>query len=343
MESRKFEPDRNYRKLKNHAVIFVLMLVLLACRQGDGGGVLEDDDPDTGGNQKTFPSFITPVESYFEFSIAEVPAINAQSYQLTITGEIDQPTTLSLDDLRSLSMIDKTLTIECIHNHENGPLIGTAVWKGFSLIDLLDSLGLTESAKVVKYGCADGYFTAHTIEEVRELGVLGALYMNLEPIPAKYGFPLRFVIPGFYGVKNPGWVTTIEILDEEIPDYWNANGWQTDAPIGVDCKVFFPADEETVALGDTVKIGGAAYGGARMEKVEYSADGGNTWAEASIIREQDEDYVWVFWKVDYVTSKKGRATIRFRATNRAGDVQPEEDNNFRDGTNSRPKIYINVL
>ena len=52
--------------------------------------------------------------------------------------------------------------------------------------------------------------------------------MNQEPIPLKYGFPLRFVNPGYYGVKNPGWVTAIEVIDDEIPDYWTTNGWQTD-------------------------------------------------------------------------------------------------------------------
>lgn len=240
-------------------------------------------------------------------------------------------------------MIDKTVTIECIHNPQNGNLISTAIWKGFNLYDLLDNLGLKDEATGVKYTCADGYYTTHGIEEVRENGVLGALFMNQEPIPLKYGFPLRFINPGFYGVKNPGWVTAIEVLVDEIPDYWTTNGWKTTTPIGVDTKIFFPLGETKVSVGDTVKIGGAAYGGKRINKVEYSADGGSTWTSAQIKRTADEDYVWVFWDAQFIPREQGLLNLEFRTTNSQGDVQPREDPYFRDGTNSRPMVYLKVL
>jgi len=103
-------------------------------------------------------------------------------------------------------MIERTVTIKCIGNPVNGPLLGNATWKGFRLYELLLSLEIKEGASTVKYICADGYFTYSTLSELQNANVIDALYMNEEAIPAKYGFPLRIIFPGYYGVRQPGWI-----------------------------------------------------------------------------------------------------------------------------------------
>ncbi|MFX1606280.1 MAG: molybdopterin-dependent oxidoreductase, partial [Promethearchaeota archaeon] len=147
-------------------------------------------------DQDEFPDFFTKNEDYFVTRIGAVPEIDRDTYQLEITGLVENPTSYSLTELQSLEMIDLPLTIECIGNSANGRLVSTAIWRGFSLYDLLDSLGIMEGATGVKYSCKDGYFATHTMDQVENNGVLGALYMNEVEIPPLHGFPLRFLLPG---------------------------------------------------------------------------------------------------------------------------------------------------
>ncbi len=152
-------------------------------------------------------------------------------------------------------MVEKTLTVECIGNPANGDLLGTATWKGFSVYDLLKNLGIKDGASSVKYLCADGYFTFNTLEELQNREVLGALYMNGEHIPAKYGFPLRIIFPGYHGVRQPGWVVEIELLETGIEDYWSQTQmeiWNTDSSMDIDSKIFFPENNDTLTLGENV-------------------------------------------------------------------------------------------
>ena len=107
--------------------------------------------------------------------------------------------------------------------------------------------------------------------------------MNDEPIPRKFGFPLRIIFPGYYGVRQPGWVVEIELLSSGIKDYWGEaqfQNWHTDSSMSVDSKVFFPANRDTLTLGENVRIGGAAYGSKRISGVELTLDDGKTWIPA---------------------------------------------------------------
>jgi DMSO/TMAO reductase YedYZ molybdopterin-dependent catalytic subunit len=104
-------------------------------------------------------------------------------------------------------LVELPLTFECIGNGKNGSLVGTAVWRGFKLYDFLNALGRDAQATGVRYLAADGFYAPHTLEQIEDHQVIGALYMNGEVIPPVQGFPLRSIIPGFYGAKQPAWVT----------------------------------------------------------------------------------------------------------------------------------------
>ena len=171
-----------------------------------------------------FPDFVTANDDYFVTRIGEVPQIDAESYRLKIFGKVLQPTTSTLDELYQLEMVELPLTVECIGNSTNGTLVSTAVWKGFYLYDLLMSLGLDETATGVRYKAADGYYASHTLEQLKANKIAGALYMNDQVIPPKHGFPLRFLNPGFHGVKQPAWVTEVEVIDRPVKDYWEDRG-----------------------------------------------------------------------------------------------------------------------
>lgn len=319
-----------------------MALILNACESGKQ----DTQDQDNTDKMTDFPDFITPAGDYFNISIGNKPDLDGEDYQLEISGTVSEPTSFSLEDLRKLDMVEKTVTIECIENPPNGNLLSTATWKGFRVYDLLTELGIPEDVSFVKYLCADGYFTYNTLEELQKGNVLGALEMNGAPIPVKYGFPLRIIFPGYYGVRQPAWVVEIELIKSGIKDFWGETQfekWHTDSSMTIDSKIFFPADDETVSLGESVRIGGAAYGSKRIAGVEITTDDGNTWIQAEKVKEMDEDYVWVFWEAHLTPQSTGSLTIRARATDSNGRVQSRDDDNYLDGTGAWPYTTINVV
>ncbi|UCE11010.1 MAG: molybdopterin-dependent oxidoreductase [Candidatus Thorarchaeota archaeon] len=289
-----------------------------------------------------FPDFITKNEDYFVTRIGQVPTIDRDMYRLEITGLVENPTSFTLEELQSLNLTDLPLTIECIGNGPYGKLVSTAVWRGFNLFNLLETLGIPENATGVKYLAADGYYASHTLDQLRNNGVIGALYMNDVEIPPLHGFPLRILNPGYYGVKQPAWVTGIEVIDRPLEDYWQDRGWDTSPPMDIDSKIFFPEGTTAVGVNEDLRVGGCAFGGTRVAFVEYTIDDGATWNNATIVQEMDADNVWVFWEIHIGFANSGQITLQVRATDIDGNRQIKTDNSFRDGTSSWPRLIIYV-
>jgi DMSO/TMAO reductase YedYZ molybdopterin-dependent catalytic subunit len=290
-----------------------------------------------------FPDFFTKNEDYFITRIGDVPDIDRDTYRLKVRGLIENPTNFSLEELQSLSLTDMPLTIECIGNSENGPLIGTALWRGFNVFDLLESLGLSENATGVRYRAADGYFASHTLEQLRDNGVMGALYMNGVEIPPVQGFPLRILNPGYYGVKQPAWVIGIQVIDRPLEDYWDDFGWDTSPPMEIDSQIFFPDEFATVRVNENLRIGGCAYGGTRVKFVEYSIDYAMTWNNATIVQQIDADNVWAFWEINLSFAEAAQVIMQVRAIDINDNQQKRTDGYYLDGTSSWPSLTITVV
>ena len=289
-----------------------------------------------------YPDFITKNKDYFITRIDDVPAIDAASYGLKISGLVSNPGTWSLAELRRLKMVSLPVTIECISNSSEGARIGTAVWKGFKVYDFLVALGLDERATGVKYTAADGYYASHTLDQLKNGPVIGALFMNGKTLPPEQGFPLRIINPGFYGAKQPAWVVEIEVIDRPLEDFWQDRSWDVSPPMPVDSTIFFPEDGSSVSAGIPVQIGGAAFGGTRIKRVDVTIDGGATWREADIIKSMDADNVWVFWKTRVIFDSQGLYTVRSRSIDVSGNVQPETDPVWTDGSNGQPAVRLTV-
>ncbi len=294
------------------------------------------------GFEKTgeYPDFITPNDKYYITRIGDVPQIDAKTYRLKVTGLVRNPRSFTLDELYRMATTELPLTVECIGNSRNGRLISTAVWKGFLLIDLLKSLDIAPGATGVVYRAADGYYASHTLAQVMNNGVFVALYMNGVPIPPIQGFPVRVLNPGFYGVKQPAWVTEIQVVDKPIKDYWEERGWDCEPPIPVDSTIFFPDSTARIGVGKQLTIGGAAFGGRRIKLVEVTADGGKHWTRAEITKKMDVDNVWVFWEARLTFPKPGSYTVNSRATDISGNAQEDKDPNIYDGTNDWPMLKV---
>lgn len=290
-----------------------------------------------------FPDFYTKTEDYFITRIGAVPEIDENIYELKITGCIENPRNYTLSELQTLPLIHFPLTIETIGNPYFGLLVSTANWTGFSVFALLSSLGITSNATGVKYYAADGYYATHTMGQLMNNTVIGAIYINNQTLPPIQGFPLRIINPGYYGAKQPAWVTEIEVIDMPLNDYWDDRGWDTSPRMHIDSKIFFPANYISVRDGNSIFIGGTAYGGRRVLKVEYTLNNGFDWYPAEIIKSIDVDYVWVFWLIKISMSGRGLKTLHMRATDIYNRTQPRIDPTKRDGENSWPYLNIQVI
>ncbi len=317
----------------------VVLLVLRDCSRinGPSSGVLPPPEV------VSYPAFITANKDYYITRIGDVPQISADTFHLQITGLVDTPRSFSLHDLMSLPLVELPLTVSCIGNGPNGSLVSTAVWKGFRLYDLLVSLGLDSNATGVKYLCADGYYASHTMDQIKNNGVLGALFMNGDTLPPEHGFPLRFLNPGYYGAKNPAWVVSIEVSGQPVADYWGDRGWDVSPPIAVDSRIFFPTPGSYIAFGDTLFVGGASYGGRRIAKTEVSIDAGATWRQADIVQTMDADNVWTFWLAKLVNVPAGSLRIYARATDVGGLTQPQTDTNYANGFNAWSSVGVGIV
>ena len=321
---------RKYRRICLMVLVFPIVLLMSRCAASKK-------------RLEGYPDFITNNEDYYVTRIGSVPDIDGASYRLTITGLVETTRSFTLEELRALDMVELPLTVECIGNTPEGPLISTAVWKGFRLYDLLVSLGLDENATGVQYRAADGYYASHTLHQIKTNGIIGALYMNGEVIPPNHGFPLRFLNPGYYGVKQPAWVTEMEVIDRPIKDYWEDRGWDCSPPMAIDTTIYFPRDGVRVKAGEALELGGAAFGGTRVKSVEVTIDEGRTWQNAEIVKSMKMDNVWVFWKAILIFPEKGRFSVNVRASDIHGNVQLEDDPDRRDGANDWPELNVRVI
>ena len=290
-----------------------------------------------------YPDFYTKTEDYFVTRLGAIPVINEYDYELKITGSIENPISYRLSELRDLPLIELPLTTECIGNPSSGALISTANWTGFSIYNLLNTLGLKSNATGVKYYAADGYYATHTMEQLMNNTVIGALFLNNQTLPPIQGFPLRILNPGYYGAKQPAWVIEIEVIDMPLTDYWDDRGWDTSPRMAVDSKIYFSGIFKAAKTGDPILIGGSAYGGTRISKVEYTINDGLDWHQANIVKSVDFDNVWVFWLINFTIFEQGIKTLHVKATDIYNRTQPKSDPSFLNGDNPWPFLNIEVI
>jgi hypothetical protein len=151
------------------------------------------------------------------------------------------------------------------------------------------------------------------------------LCYNWEGIPLlhKHGFPLRIYIPDRYGMKQPKWITDIEISDEYTEGYWVERGWDSVARMRATSVVDVAASDMSFERdGQTlVPVGGIAHAGARgISKVEVQVDDGE-WVEAQL-RAPLSETTWVIWRHDW-PFEEGQHVFRVRCYEKDGTPQIE--------------------
>ena len=120
-------------------------------------------------------------------------------------------------------------TLECVSNNTDGDLISTAKLTGVKFSDILGQAGVKPEATYVVFKATDGYSVGIPMAKAMDPGTILAYQINGGPLLAEHGFPARMIVPGYYGMMNCKWVTSIELVAETYQGYWQVRGWINEA------------------------------------------------------------------------------------------------------------------
>ncbi len=290
--------------------------------------------------------WLTKNDEFYTVQFDQQPEVGLLSWSLTVHGLVRQPLRFSYAEVLALPTVTAMHTLECIGNPVGGSLIGNAEWRGISLRDLLTRTGIASSARWVVIGGVDEYFTSIPIERAMHEHAMLAYAMNDEPLPREHGFPLRALLPGVYGQKQPKWITGIKVTDVEELGPWEQQGWSREAKIQVNSAIRAPRDGIVIGRGDILIAGVAHTGEAGVQAVEISTDGGATW-RATVLTRGPSPYVWTIWGYLWKNPAPGGYTLMARARDNAGNAQELRGTSllkdvFPNGANGIHSIMIHV-
>jgi len=319
----------------------------------------------------------TPTSQFYVRNHFPVPALDASTWQLAVSGLVRRPLRLGLGELRGMRASRLLATVECAGNGRallSPPVQGepwglgavsTAEWEGVPLVEVLERAGLDPAARELLFRGADRgaipgargpvrFERSLTPEAARTSDALLAYAMNGEPLPPLHGYPLRLVVPGWYGVASVKWLTEIVALDrpfagpfqtERYHYEWSRAGGVVREPVTlqrVRAIITEPAHAAQRARGPLVVRGLAWSGAAPITRVEVSICGG-TWLRARLSAERHR-HAWRAWELRARIDRPGRIWLRARATDRAGRTQPErpEWNRLGYGGNAIHALFVDV-
>jgi sulfane dehydrogenase subunit SoxC len=320
---------------------------------------------------------ITPPGLHYLLIHYDIPAVDPDTFRLEVTGAVERQITLSLDDLRARPRTAEPITFECAGNGrallEPRPVsqpwlteaVGTAEWGGTPLAPLLEEAGPSaEAVELVFTGVDRGvegdvpqaYERALPIAEARH--ALLAYEMNGAPLPPQHGFPLRLVVPGWYGMQNVKWLTRITVVEEPFEGYQNSVNYriyQAEGDPGEPVTRMLPRSlivppgvpdfmtrVRHLEPGAVTLRGRAWSGHGPIEKVEVSTDGGATF-NAAVLDPPLGAHAWRGFRFDW-DAEPGEHELCSRATDTAGNSQPLEPpwnlKGFANNAVTRVKVLV---
>ena len=300
---------------------------------------------------------VTPPGLHYVLVHYDVPDLDAASWRLTVDGAVDRARSLDLPALRGYPSVSVPVTMECAGNGRahlaprpvSQPwldgTVGTAVWTGARLADVLADAGVRgDAVDVVLQGADHGvergveqdYARGLPLAEARRPDVLLAYEMNGRPLPPQHGHPVRAVVPGWYGMTSVKWLTAVHVTPAPFDGFQNAVAYRykkhLDDPgepvtrIAVRALMVPPGfpdfgSRRRIVEAGPVELRGRAWSGhGPVTGVEVSSDGGTTWREASLGPSLGR-HAWVGWTATWL-AEPGDHVLSVRARDETGAVQP---------------------
>jgi sulfane dehydrogenase subunit SoxC len=301
---------------------------------------------------------ITPIGMHYVLVHFDVPDIDPATFTLVVDGRIRRPAALTLEALRARPAVTMAVMMECAGSGRahlsprpvsapwHDEAIGCAEWTGTPLRGVLQDAGLLDDAVELLFtggdhgidqGVEQDYQRSLSIEEAMRDDVLLAYAMNGQPLPASHGFPLRLIVPEWYGMASVKWLRSITAIAEPFEGVqqtllYNYRRSDEDPGTPVTRKrpralmappgmPEFLSRTRHVRAGRTLVQGRAWSGPDAVCRVEFSADGGRTWQDARL-EEPNGKHGWSGWSCDWDAAEPGDYELCVRATDRAGNAQP---------------------
>ena len=286
---------------------------------------------------------ITPNDAFYVTSKGGTPRIRREEWSLTVDGLAAHPFKLGYNELAALPQIEKYLTLECISNPVDGGIVGNAKWTGTPLKPLLEKAApLPEAAHAILHA-ADGFTSGHPLSRLWYEENFLAYKMNGDDLPAAHGYPVRIFIPGKYGMKQPKWITRIELVNKAYLGYWESEGWSDNCERWAHAR-FTGLEDGAEVSGKNLELSGYAIGNLDgIRAVEVSLDDGATWKKTDLYS-NPSPLTWSFWKYVWINPKPGKYKIRVRAIDGKGRIETESpQTTFPDGATGQEMFKITVV
>jgi DMSO/TMAO reductase YedYZ molybdopterin-dependent catalytic subunit len=292
-------------------------------------------------------------------------SVDVNGFRLTVHGHVNRSLSLSLDEVLALPQVELAAVNQCSGNSRgyfqprvsgaqwsNGAM-GNARWSGVSLKTVLDRAGVKAGAVQVRFSGLDDavlpdapkLMKSLVIDHARDGEVMLAYAMNGEQLPLLNGFPLRLIVPGWYSTYWVKMLSDIEVLDQPDTNYWMATAYKIpDTPHAdvrpgqtgfktVPINRMVPRSFVTnIKAGNTLKAGaptlarGIAFGGdTGVARVDFSSDGGATWQQAQLGKDEGK-YSFRSWQITFAAPAKGNRVLMARCTSSSGEAQPAAPN-----------------
>ena len=304
-----------------------------------------------------FDTFITPNNEFFNVSHYGKPEVDLAAWKLEVSGLVDNPLMLTIEDIKARPQQEVTFTLECSGNHGFPTFtgaIGNAKWTGTPLAPILKEAGIQEDGiEVIFFGHDVGeeerrdvkmrqnFARSMSVEDALEDTNLLCYEMNGEPLPHDNGAPLRLIAPGWYGIACVKWLKRIEVRDTRFMGRFMGRDYVTmreekrpdGESVWMETSVSRTQLKSLAAkvtyIGGKYRIYGAAWG-APIKTVEVSIDGG-AWQKATIDPEEDAEFAWKIWHLNWDNPPKGEHTVVSRAVDTKGNIQPAADSDHITG------------
>lgn len=307
--------------------------------------------------------WLTPTDHFFVRNHFAMPRLDATTWMLTVDGAVERPLALSLAELKRLPSRTVTAVVECAGNGRvfyepareglqwQSGAVGNAAWSGIPLAEIIDRAGVRPDAVEVVLigadrGIVDGgkktaspgevaFARSLPLVKARDEETLLAYAMNDEALTTEHGYPLRAVVPGWFGMAWVKWLTAIRIVDRPFLGYWQGRDYfRWDRSLGepnlvplstmeVKAEIAQPVQGAKLSVGARTRIFGAAWSGeAPIREVQVGTNDGAAWQPARLLG-PETPHAWRLWEHFWSPPEPGRYRLRCRAIDAAGNVQPD--------------------